>query len=116
MSARWTATAANVSAHSFYDLVINKANPADTVTSTGNWTVTGSLILTQGTWLADPVPSSFTHTIAGAWDSSGLNFTFTSGSSTVVLDPTANPSITTKGIGTDPFYNQIGRASCRERV
>ena len=97
-----TAAPGNVSALSFYNLVISKAAQADTVTSTGAWTVTNSLTMTQGTWLA----STFTHTIAGAWNSSSATFTFTAAvGSTISLSPTANPSITTKGIGTDPFYN-----------
>ena len=97
-----TATPASVSALSFYDLVINKSAQADTVTSTGAWTVTNLLTLTQGTWLT----GVFTHTIAGAWNSSSATFTFTAAvGSTISLSPTANPSITTKGLGTDPFYN-----------
>ena len=92
------ATGATVNAYSFYQLNINK-NVGTTVTSGGNWTVTNALTMTQGTWNA----STFTHTIAGAWDSSALNFTFTAGTSTVVL--TSNPNINTKGLGTDPFYN-----------
>src|SRR5208283_1724539 len=96
-----TAAAASVSGLSFYNLVINKSAQADIVTSTGAWTVTNSLTMTQGTWAA----STFAHTIAGAWNSLGGTFTFTAGTSTITLSPTANPTITTKGIGTDPFYN-----------
>ena len=88
---------------SFYDLVINKGTAGTTVTATGGWTVTNLLTMTQGTWDA----SSFTHSIAGAWNSSSANFTFRAGSSTITLS-SAGPSITTKGIGTDPFYNLDG--------
>ena len=56
--------------------------------------------MTQGTWAA----ATFTHTIAGAWDSSGATFTFTAGTSTISLSPTVTPNIKTKG-ATDPFYN-----------
>ena len=82
-------------------LEINKTNPADVVNAAGAWTVTGSLILTRGTWNA----SSFTHLIAGNWNSAAANFTFSAATSTITLTPTATPNITTKGIGTDPFYN-----------
>ena len=98
------ATAASVNGLTFYDLTINKSALANTVTSTGNWTVTHVLTLTSGTWQAG---TSTTHTIAGNWDSAtgGANFSFSAGTSTIVLSPTANPNITTKGLGTDPFYN-----------
>ena len=94
-------TAANLGGLTFYNLTIDKSATADTVSSTGALTVTNALTLTQGTWLA----SSFTHTIAGAWDSSAAAFTFTADTSTISLSPTATPNIKTKGIGTDPFYN-----------
>jgi hypothetical protein len=61
--------------------------------------------MTQGTWLADTVPTGYTHTVAGAWNSSGANFTFTAGGSTILLSPTASPAITTKGYAVDPFFN-----------
>ena len=80
--------------------MINKGTAGTTVTATGSWTVTNLLTMTQGTWDA----ASFTHSIAGAWNSSSANFTFSAGSSTITLS-SAGPSITTKGIGTDPFYN-----------
>ena len=95
-----TAAAASVSGLSFYNLTINKSAQADTVTSTGALTVTNLLTMTQGTWAA----ATFTHTIAGAWDSSGATFTFTAGTSTISLSPTVTPNIKTKG-ATDPFYN-----------
>ena len=70
------------------------------VNSTGAWTVTNSLTLTQGTWNA----GAFTHLIAGAWNSTGVNFTFNSNTSTIQLT-SANPNISTKGLVIDPFYN-----------
>ena len=96
------ATPANVAGLSFFNLIISKAAQAVTVTSTGGLTVTNALTLTEGTWAAGAL---FTHTIAGAWNSSAGLFTFTAGTSTISLSPTATPVITTKGIGTDPFYN-----------
>ncbi|HTZ50406.1 MAG TPA: FlgD immunoglobulin-like domain containing protein, partial [Spirochaetia bacterium] len=99
------ATAANVADVTFYNLVIAKATPATTVTSTGGWTVTNSLTMTQGTWLASDTLAAYTHTIAGGWDSSAANFTFTATSFSTIVLSSAGASIKTKGIGTDPFYN-----------
>ena len=93
-------TPVSVSANSFFDLEINKSAAGDVVNSTGAWTVTNSLTLTQGTWNA----GAFTHLIAGAWNSTGVNFTFNSNTSTIQLT-SANPNISTKGLVIDPFYN-----------
>ena len=95
-------TSGNLGGLSFYDLVINKAAQADTLTSTGGLTVTNALTMTTGTWLAGA--ASYTHTIAGAWNSSSGTFTFTAGTSTISMSPTGTPSITTKVPPTDPFY------------
>ena len=94
--------AASLGGRTFYNLIISKGAAGDTVTSTGGLTVTNALTLTQGTWAAGG--GAYTHTIAGAWNSSAATFTFTAGSSTVTLS-SATPSITTKGLGTDPFNN-----------
>ena len=93
-------TPVSVSANTFFDLEINKSAAGDVVNSTGAWTVTNSLTLTQGTWNA----GAFTHLIAGAWNSTGVNFTFTANTSTIQLT-SANPNISTKGLVIDPFYN-----------
>ena len=84
----------------FYNLTIAKSAQADTVNSTAGMTVTNLFTMTTGTWNA----SSFTHSIAGAWNSSGATFTFTATTSTITLS-SANPNITTKVPPTDPFYN-----------
>jgi fibronectin-binding autotransporter adhesin len=94
-----TAVAASVGSYTFNDLTINKGALGNTVTATGSWTVTNSLTLTQGTWIA----GGFTHLIAGNWDSSAVNFALTEAGSTIQLS-TNNPSITTKGAA-DPFDN-----------
>ena len=93
-------TPVSVSANTFFDLEINKSAAGDVVNSTGAWTVTNSLTLTQGTWNA----GAFTHLIAGAWNSTGVNFTFNSNTSTIQLT-SANPNLSTKGLVIDPFYN-----------
>ncbi len=95
------ATAANLggAGQNFNNLTINKGAAGTTVTSTAGMTVGGTLTMTQGTWNA----GSYTHTIAGSWDSDAFNFTFTAGGSTIVLSA-ANPTITTKGAG-QPFNN-----------
>ena len=64
--------------------------------------MTNALTMTTGTWLAGA--ASYTHTIAGAWNSSSGTFTFTAGTSTISMSPTGTPSITTKVPPTDPFY------------
>ncbi len=96
------ATPVSLGGLSFNNLTLNKGAGAAQVSSTGGLTVSGALSMTQGTWVAGA--STYTHSIAGGWNSSGASFTFTAGSSTVVLSG-AVPSITTKGIGVDPFNN-----------
>ncbi len=96
------ATPVSLGGLSFNNLTLNKGAGAAQVSSTGGLTVSGALSMTAGTWVAGA--STYTHSIAGGWNSSGGSFTFTAGSSTVVLSG-AVPSITTKGIGVDPFNN-----------
>ncbi len=96
------ATPVSLGGLSFNNLTLNKGAGAAQVSSTGGLTVSGALSMTQGTWVAGA--STYTHSIAGGWNSSGGSFTFTAGSSTVVLSG-AVPGITTKGIGVDPFNN-----------
>ncbi|WP_210411504.1 FlgD immunoglobulin-like domain containing protein [Oceanispirochaeta crateris] len=94
------APASSVGTYSFFNLVINKTGAANTVLSTGAWTVTGSLTMTQGTWTA----GAFTHQIAGSWDSSSANFSWVEAGSTIQLTST-NPGIITSGGAADPFNN-----------
>ncbi len=94
-----TDKAANLAGHTFYDLVFNKDAAVWTITSTGGLTVTNTLTMTRGTWDA----ATFTHTVAGAWNSSAANFNLTAGTSTISLSPTPNPTITSRA--GNSFYN-----------
>jgi fibronectin-binding autotransporter adhesin len=89
----------SVSANSFYDLEIAKTNPTDVVTSTGAWTVTGSLLLSTGTWNA----GSYVHDIRVPWDATSANFTFTPSTSTINM--TTNPGLTVNNSATNWFWN-----------
>ncbi|MBN2656785.1 MAG: hypothetical protein JXR86_06975, partial [Spirochaetales bacterium] len=84
---------------SFYDLVINKDVLGTIVTSTSGWTVDNSITLSTGTWVA----GAFTHLIAGDWDSTSTDFSFTETGSTIQLT-SSNPTLTTGGLS-DPFVN-----------
>ncbi len=94
-----TDTPVDLEGHTFYNLSINKSAESDVVNSLGALTVTGSLALTRGTWTA----GAFTHSIAGDWDSSSADFSFTETDSTILLTGAA-PTITTEGAA-DPFLN-----------
>lgn len=62
--------------------------------------MTNALTMTSGTWDA----STYTHNIAGNWNSTAI--TFTPNFSTVRLTTTPSPTITTNGLG-QPFYNLV---------
>jgi fibronectin-binding autotransporter adhesin len=94
-----TETPVDLGSYIFNNLTINKSAEADTVNTLGNLTVTGTLALTRGTWVA----GADTHSIAGNWDSSSANFSFTEAGSTILLTGTA-PAITTEGTA-DAFLN-----------
>ena len=97
-------TPAEVSAHTFNNLRINKSAEGNIVQSLGAWLVNGNFELLRGTWEADPTPSGYTHRIVtDAWDSSDTDFTFVAGESTIRLS--ANNTITTEA--GDSFYNLL---------
>ncbi|MDC7224609.1 MAG: hypothetical protein PQJ60_12770, partial [Spirochaetales bacterium] len=83
-------TAASLGGLTYYDLILNKDNSTDTITSAAGLTVSNGLTMTQGIWDGE----SYTHSVTGGWDSSGVNFTFTADTSTVSLGAGA-VSITT---------------------
>ncbi|MGA2976545.1 MAG: hypothetical protein ABSF77_14650, partial [Spirochaetia bacterium] len=93
-----TGTATSVGGYTFNNLTINKNAAGVVVTSTAGLTVNGTLTLTEGTWSC----GSYTHSVAGAWDSSSANFTLSAGTSNIQLT-SATPNITTKAA--DSFYN-----------
>lgn len=64
-----------------YNLIINKDTAGTVLTSAGEMQVTGTLSLTRGTWAA----GTLTHQIAGGWNSSAADFTFTPETSTIRL-------------------------------
>ncbi len=89
------AAAQAVNGYTFNNLTIN--DPGQTVTSGGGWTVGGALTMTAGGWDA----STFTHNIAGSFDSTAAGFAFTPTSSTIAF--TSTGTITTKPA--DSFNN-----------
>jgi len=86
-------------AYSFHNLTLN--DPGNTITSTGNWTVYGTLTLTDGTW----VLGANTHTIWGSWNSTLNAFTFNAAGSTVVFDGGTAATLRTDGILSESFNN-----------
>jgi|GEM_PF-5890446 len=71
-------------AYSFYNLIMNLGAPATTLTPSGGITVTNAFTQTEGTFVA----GSYTHKIAGGWDS-GANVGFDAGTSTIELTSAA---------------------------
>jgi hypothetical protein len=86
-------------AYSFHNLTIN--DPGNTITSTGDWTVYGTLTLTDGNWTL----GANTHTIWGSWNSTLNAFAFNAAGSTVVFDGPTAATLLTDGIGTEAFNN-----------
>lgn len=87
--------------YSFYNLVMNMNAAGTTLTPSAGITVANALTLTRGDFRA----GSYTHSIAGNWDSSVAAVTWnatSSGTSTIMMTET-NPTITTKNA--DSFYN-----------
>lgn len=79
--------------------LIFAAGAGNVIASQGPLTVTTGLTLTSGTWNA----GTFTHTVAGNWDSSLADFVFTESTSTINL--TAAPPTITTGGAPDAFHN-----------
>jgi hypothetical protein len=94
-----TAAAGNLGGHTFYDLTINKAAPATTVTSIGALAVINTLNLTQGTWDA----AGLAHSIQVPWDATSANFNFTFSTSTINMN--ATPGITINNRVGNEFWN-----------
>ena len=87
--------------YTFYNLTMNKAAAATTLTPSAGITVTNALTLTRGDFRA----GTFTHTIAGDWNSGSAVVTFnatSSGTSTIVLS-TNGSTMTMKPA--DSFYD-----------
>ena len=99
------ANAGSLGGFAFFDLVFNKTNQADTVTSTGALAVTNSLSMTRGTWDA----ATFTHDIRVPWDSSSASFTMAPSTSTVDLNTAASLTVATGG--TNTLWNLIVRTN-----
>lgn len=85
------AAASGCSGYTFHDLVMNLGAAATTLTPSAGITVTNGFTQTRGNFSA----GTFTHGIAGAWDSSNANVNFTPGTSTIQLTSAA-PGITTR--------------------
>ncbi len=82
-------TGGNLGGLTYNNLEFVKTFVTDTLTSTGGLTVTGSLVMTTGTWDA----ATFTHDIRVDWDATSANFAFTPSTSTISMTTTADLTI-----------------------
>jgi hypothetical protein len=101
-------SAAATANYTFYDLVMDMGAKATTLTPSAGIAVTDSFTQTEGTFVA----GSYTHSIAGDWDSytsgSGTNVGFSSGTSTIQMTSTAPNILTASGLSFNNLTLQRG--------